>query len=837
MKTLILLSLTVLLPVAIKAQGSGSLTGRLIDGNTKQPLPAVTLLVKERFTSIITKEDGTFTFSNLAPGKITLQASSVGYKAAEIPVTIDGATELPDIALNPDHKIGTEVVVSASRRPEKITQAPASIHVIDAKAIQQFPGSNIGEMVSQVQGVEFGRSGVDEIMFNVRGFNNAFNNKVLQLIDGRIAMAALSGGLPVNNKSSLIKDDIDKLEMVLGPQSALYGPNALNAVFSYTTKDPRIYQGSSVSVTAGNQHQFSVRFREGIKLNKHWAFKLTGEYATGREYRFYDSIYLNPIAASPAIPERNVDFNFHHKRAETHLYYTLNSKTDIIVSGGISNSDFLQVTTGGRNQMQGFTYSFLQARITNPSYFVNVYNTWGNIGNSYPIFNYTREYWRQTNPPIGLHPQEADSIALARTRFKEKSQRFNAEAQFNHSFQREGLFVIAGVNYQKENPNSFGIALVDKFRRIHVTQYSAVVQLEKNLPWDLRFVSALRYDHHSNFGGFYSPKLALVKNILSSSVRLSWGRAYAMPSILNQYANLGGQIFGNGAGIQYIPNGPGFSTASLYTTSALLPEQISTWEIGFKGKVIENLNIDISYYNGASKNFISAPRVVRGRAIAVDGFPVEPAIPGMVVDDTLKNASFLAYFNYSDVRAYGIDLGLTYNFNQYLKLAVRYSWFGSDITKNDLKNDANNDGFISAEETSLNAPSHRITGIFNLQDIIKKKAYLNIVVRWIQSYDFYSGNQIGTASGKGRRGVVDGGINPVTNEPRIYLKNFDYGPLGGFTSVDLTAGYKLSENLKLGIGITNLFNVHQLEFVGSPSISRLISAELSLQLPGGKKIR
>ncbi|MEJ7675194.1 MAG: hypothetical protein WKF59_21440 [Chitinophagaceae bacterium] len=59
---------------------------------------------------------------------------------------------------------------------------------------------------------------------------------------------------------------------------------------------------------------------------------------------------------------------------------------------------------------------------------------------------------------------------------------------------------------------------------------------------------------------------------------------------------------------------------------------------------------------------------------------------------------FLTFFNYGDVRAYGLDVGLNYSFNKFISLAVKYSWFGSDITEDNIKNDANKDGYISLEE-------------------------------------------------------------------------------------------------------------------------------------------
>jgi len=833
------------------SQSTGSISGKITDKQTNEALLGATVTTKGSLISAITNNEGYFIFQKVNTGKIILVISYVGYETIELTADVTTGNTTPiNAALSLDSKVGNEIVVSASKRPEKITNAPASIQVIGVKDLEQFSGSNVGELVSKVQGVEYTRNGVDDITFNARGFHSAFNNKVFQLVDGRNSMAALSGSLPVMNRGTTIKDDIERLEIVLGPQSALYGPNAHNAVFNTTTKDPRKYPGTTVSLSAGSRYQFSGRLRQATKINNKWAYKLTGEYAVGKEFTFYDSVYaggnagpvVNGYGPPVAIPERNVDFDFRHIRGEAHLYYSITPKADIILSGGGSSNNWPQVTTSGRNQMRGITYSFVQARFVHPVFFVNIYNTWGSVGTSYFIGNYTRDFWNRTHstlPPSDtirgrLSPDSAEINALRLgNMFKEQSQRINAEGQYNYTFEKAGLFLVAGLNYQKDKPNGFGINLVDKEKRIYVTQYGAVLQLEKSLPWAMRFIAASRFDNHSNFGNFFSPKLGLLKAIRDGNFRIIWGRAYAMPSILNQYAGINSFLFGNGAGIRYIPNVTKFSDpSSVKTTTPLKPEQISTWELGYKGTIEKKLYVDINYYNGLSKNFLSPTQSIGGRALFVGKIPVthNPAFAGVVVNDTLKNASFLTFFNYGDVRAYGVDVGLNYSFNNIISLSVRYSWFDSDITKDNIKNDANRDGFVSKEEKSLNAPNNRGVIMLKFENLYKQKMFFNLSARWVEQYDFYSGNQIGTAEGEGKRGMVYRGANL----PPL-IKNFDHGALGGFTTIDLRAGYKLNKMVSINMGITNLFNSKQIEFVGSPSISRLISFEIKVHLPQDKK--
>ena len=809
------------------------LKGKVIDEQTAKAMAGTTVRIKGSSTSVVTNNEGYYLFSKLQPGKIILIISFVGYETQEFPVNLtDPITTIPDISLTLAYKTGDEIVVSASKRPEKITDAPAAIQVISRKDIEQFTGSNVFELVSKVQGVEYTRTGVDNASINARGMNNAFNNKVFQLVDGRNSMNALSGSLPMHNNFSLVKDDIEKIEIASGPQTALYGPNAHNAIMNFITKDPRKSQGTTVSMSAGNQSQFSGRVRQATTINDKWAYKIAGEYAVGKEFGFYDTVYVTKYPPyDSSTKEDNINFNFRHIRGEGHIYYSMTPKADIIFSTGGSHNNTLITHTGGHLQYQDVTNSFIQARFVSSHFYGNIYNAWANFGTSYQIANYTRDFWNSTHGPIRVPPEIAKMNALNKNTVKETPQRLNAEAQYNTTFEKAGLFLVAGLSYQKDKPRAYGITLVDSSQRIYVTQYGAALQLEKKLPWNMRLVGAMRWDHHSNFGNFFSPKIGLVKPFGESNFRITWGRAYSMPTIIYQYAK-NGNFYGNGEGITYVPNGSNlYDPASRKVTTPLEPEEVSTWEFGYKGAIAKKLYVDINYFNGHSKHFFGPSIGVGGRAESVGNIKVtHPSSSAGTVgaDGTLTGARFVTVFNFGDVKVYGIDAGLTYNFNKFVSFAVRYSWLGSDISEGHADNDANKDDTVSADERSINSPANRVVVLLNFQNLCKQKIFINLSARYTSQYDFYSGNQISTAAGEGKRGFVQGPHGVP------YLKNFDWGPLGGSAIIDISAGYKINSMMSVGMNITNLFDSGQREFAGSPTIGRLIMFELKMHVPNKK---
>ncbi|MDO9157385.1 MAG: carboxypeptidase-like regulatory domain-containing protein, partial [Sediminibacterium sp.] len=510
MKKLFVILVLALVQVTAMAQGTKT-TGRITDAATGMPLEGASVTIKSTGMGTSTDVNGKFSLLSTKAGKITLRISYVGYADVEKTVEAGSAT---DITLKEEQGRGNDVVVSASKRPEKITRAPATISVISAKDLEQTSSFNIGELASKIQGVEFIRTGVNGVGFNARGFNNAFNAKILQMTDGRNSMMAGGSGLPSGIMNTVIKEDVERLEIVLGPNSALYGPNAHNGIANTITKDPRKHQGTTLVIGAGNRDVFSGRFRTASKINNKWAYKITGEYTTGRDFEFNDSIYAGGSVYGPAlaIPERIPNYNFKHVRGAADVYYAVNAKSDIIVSYGGSNNNFLSVNNTGRNQIKDWKFSYLQVKYVSPRFFAQAYETWTNVGNSYGIPGYTRDYWNRTHSTITdptnplfaavgqLYPDQAEAFATRLgNRFKETSKRFNAEAQYNNNFEKAGLSLVVGMSYQKDKPNTYGTSLIDANQLVEVTQYGGAIQLEKTLPADFKLVAAARLDHHSLF--------------------------------------------------------------------------------------------------------------------------------------------------------------------------------------------------------------------------------------------------------------------------------------------------------------------------------------------------
>ncbi|MGA8855268.1 MAG: carboxypeptidase-like regulatory domain-containing protein, partial [Christiangramia sp.] len=228
MKIRLFTMMSLLLGVFAYAQ-TGSISGTVTDAATGEPLLGTNIIVQGTNTGASTNESGYYKLE-LEPEDYTIEVFFMGYETITRDITIESGEEMTmNFSLESSASVMDEVVVSANRRPQKITKAPATVNVISAQEIADFAGPNPGELAARQKGVDFVRTGVQGTGINIRGFNSAFNSKNLQVEDGRIS-SLVATGLPLGSFTTITKEDIERVEIILGPNAALYGPNAHNGL-------------------------------------------------------------------------------------------------------------------------------------------------------------------------------------------------------------------------------------------------------------------------------------------------------------------------------------------------------------------------------------------------------------------------------------------------------------------------------------------------------------------------------------------------------------------------------------------------------------------------------
>ncbi|ARK10816.1 TonB-dependent receptor [Fibrella sp. ES10-3-2-2] len=219
------------------------------------------------------------------------------------------ANMLPDSTIIPHDTLRNrqlnEVVISASRVPERLLKSPVSIDVLDARQIRMSAQPSYFDAIENLKGVQLLTSSLGFKVFNTRGFANPTNVRFVQLVDGMDNQAPHIGA-PIANALAPSDLDIQRVEVVPGASSALYGLNALNGLVQLITKDPFTSQGVSISQKTGVNHvsdpllsakaysETSLRYAQAF--GRRFALKVNVTYQRGYDWIARDNADLNPNA-------------------------------------------------------------------------------------------------------------------------------------------------------------------------------------------------------------------------------------------------------------------------------------------------------------------------------------------------------------------------------------------------------------------------------------------------------------------------------------------------------------------------------------------------------------
>ena len=224
---------------------------------------------------------------------------SQNVQAAVLPdSTVKPADSLRKIQLN-------EIVITASRVPESVLKSPVSIELLDARQIKLSAQPSYFDAIENLKGVQLLTSSLGFKVYNTRGFANPTNVRFVQLVDGMDNQAPHIGA-PIANALAPSDLDIQRVEVVPGAASALYGLNALNGLAQLITKDPFLSHGLTVSQKTAVNHindplisakvysETSLRYAR--ILGTRFAFKVNLTYQRGYDWIARDETDLNPNA-------------------------------------------------------------------------------------------------------------------------------------------------------------------------------------------------------------------------------------------------------------------------------------------------------------------------------------------------------------------------------------------------------------------------------------------------------------------------------------------------------------------------------------------------------------
>jgi outer membrane receptor for ferrienterochelin and colicins len=709
-------------------------TGRIagIVSDRQGPVAGAQVLASPTGLAAVTSANGRFTLQDLAPGRYELRVYRLGYATAQLSDIYVPSGGITDVSVNL-LAVALQLeglVVSASRRPQRLLEAPGAVSVVDEKAIVNTIGNAYAPALKAVKGLEFNHVGVTTVLFNTRGFNSPVNTRMLMLEDRRIATMTETG-LPLGPYSTIPKLDIATVEVLAGPGSALYGANAGNGVLSLTTKDARDSEGVDAEVSFGSREFFDVQGRFATASTK-WGYKISAEYLRAREW--LDTLFYS--GGTGPIPELGNDQSTHVARATTTLSRYLAGSSRIDFTVGTSERDGLVKNSVGRVRSEGHIYQNYQLRYINPRLFAQVYGFRSNTGATLQLNTYSQTRTRFPTMPL-------DSVREV-SRFPADSRTYVADIEHNFvigSLQSTGLRVVDrtlvtwGGQHRRDWVTSWGRVFLDRWtgEPIIVNASSGYLQAEAALTSALRVIAGARYDTNSRFSSQISPRFAAVLTQRQHVFTVNYSHGYRAPPFLSQSLYIpdiqgpAAGVFANTAGFLIKDN----SGTVLRTVAPLRSEINKTWEVGYRTLLRDRLFLDFTLYRSRYIDFITGAATIAIRDRGEIAYYRDTDLP--VADSLGRPRTVLSFYNIAKAKTSGVDASLRLLATPRLELFVT-----ANMTRfGDLEQAGG-----PPDAAKFNASPARITAGTVVSEPI---AGLNagLTARYVHSYDFRGGVDFG----------------------------------------------------------------------------------------------
>jgi vitamin B12 transporter len=629
---------------------------KVLDSATKQPLSNAVIRDNTAKITVLTDLNGTF------DGNInnTITVSFIGYTSS----TLTLLPETKEILLNPSPNTLQDVVITATRNNILQHDLPQKASVITSQQIENTVAKDLTDVLKK-------NTGVDVIQYpnmlsgvGIRGFRPQFsgiNQRTLLLIDGRPAGAT--------NLATIDLTNVERIEVVKGAASALYGSQAMGGVLNVITKKSRGEINKTLSAGYGSYNTLDLSLQAGGSLSSRLDFNVALRYYDQRDdIRWGNDNFFRNKKNYTTVTNTYRDKNFHVDsvkqlndvrgdgivRPYTSYQYSLGSLrlgydiaenwrvdigTDYFGAANVlSPGDFFDGTTNqaSKNPYRYSSYATVSGRIKNH----NLTGKWYSSNEMSDYVPKTSAFAtsKTTTTYNGFQFQDnfhlrfaAITVGVDRNKAIAKSQSFNATtaAEIAPSSPPYGIYSTAGFI------NIMSTFFNEKLIVTAAGRYDGIDFDVKQNPYLLTYKAA-----KSSYGVF-SPGLGIkYKSPLDIDLHASYGKAFVTPDAFNV------------AG--YSVAGPGASptvTGKVNLTTGnpdLKPERSTSWDAGISYFKKEwGIDVDLTYFSTAINDRITTS-------------PTTP-VPAQLTAEGDTVVSTTTYINADNSHMRGLELGAAFD--------------------------------------------------------------------------------------------------------------------------------------------------------------------------------
>lgn len=396
-----------------------TITGAVADGNN-QPIPGANVKVAGESAGTVTDANGKFSLTTTAKPPFSIEVSSVGYGSKTVSIQTDNQNV--SVKLTDEENRLDEIVVSASRTPERILESPVTIERMGIKDVKNTSSATFYDGLENLKEVHFNTSSLSFKSINTRGFATVANTRFMQLVDG-MDNSSPALNFVLGNLIGLSELDVQSVELLPGASSALYGANAFNGILFMNSRSPFDHDGISAYVRygktnhkiAGDRDYYDLGIRAAKKFNEYVAAKANFTFLRATEWiagdersmtiggstretnQNYDGLNIYGDEVTTFIPnvgqvsrtgyrEQDIndnsiesvkaDFSVHVKPFKDDLEVILQHKV------GMGNTIY---QGANRYRLENFVMQQSKFEIKNRNFFVRAYMTTEDAGDSYDM--------------------------------------------------------------------------------------------------------------------------------------------------------------------------------------------------------------------------------------------------------------------------------------------------------------------------------------------------------------------------------------------------------------------------------------------------------------------
>jgi iron complex outermembrane receptor protein len=612
---------------------------------------------------------------------------------------------------------------------------------------------------------------------------------MLTMVDGRLAQLP-GNGLPQGNLLPTASLDVKSVEVVIGPASALYGPNAHTGVVNVITKTPWDQSGASIALRGGTQDLLDGSARVAGTFGR-FGWKLGGQLLRAEDVAPDRALMSHWYgrAGQPLVFEGDLVGGYATSAAKVEgSGYFREGGLQLKAGYGLSQNTGFTLTNAGRNHIRDWRVQYQTVQLSHPRWYAQVTRTVGDAGQSYQL-----DRLAQVTQAMGGVPE--DAAALERQRdaieFVDESELWDSELQHRRAI--GALKLTTGAQARLYRPYSAGTYLDDADERLRAGELGGYVQLDHPvLPGRLRLVGAARLDAHSAYAPQLSPKAAAVVTLAPTHhVRAGYNRAFKSPTILENHLRINDVLLGNADGYE-IRDASG---AVLAEIAPLEPETVDALELGYKGAFGDRLLVDAVAYYSFYQRFISP---LTQRADPAQGTFGYTSDGRLVAEGTPAAGTLFTYANFGRAQVAGGDLGVELALARELSLQASASFIhlvefeAGDATQAALR---------------LNVPEVKLRGALSARDLGVDGSFASVAARWQSAYVFEAGRWSSAA-------LVPGGQLPA----RLV--------------VDLNLGWRTPQGVTVSLNVLNLLGDEGVDVLGAPPGERLAWLQVAYELDG-----